>query len=81
VLRGDQFYRAVTLAMAQMKLKKSLTVSTLRLRFGSSPLLELLCEGLVVEESPGVIELGIPRSLEISHSLYCSLHLLVADQR
>jgi hypothetical protein len=43
-------------------------------------LLELLCERLVVEEQPGVIELFIERPLQISHALEHIVKFRVAHQ-
>lgn len=49
--------------------RKLPTISALCLGRGLRLLLELLAEGHLVEEGPGVVELVIPSSLQISHSL------------
>lgn len=43
--------------------------------------LELFSEGHVVEEGPGVVELGVPSALEVLHRLDHVVDLLVAHQR
>lgn len=57
------------------------TIVTRRIRLSLCLALELCREGFVVEKHPGVIELVIPRSLEILHGLYHALQLTVPNQR
>lgn len=55
-------------------------VSYLRLRSCPCPLLEILGERLVVEKGPWVVELVIPCSLQIMHTLEQIIDLLVPYQ-
>lgn len=43
--------------------------------------LEFLCEGLVVEECPWVVELVVPRTLQLLHATHNLLQLAIPDQR
>ena len=54
------------------------TISHIRLCRCTCSLLELVCERLVVEESPWVVELVVPRPLEIMHTLKHIFELLIA---
>jgi len=42
--------------------------------------LELVCEGYVIEEGPGVVKFGVPGSFKVNHRLYHAIDLLVPDQ-
>ncbi len=48
--------------------------------FGTGARLEFFCEGDVVEEGPGVVELVVPGSLKISHRLHHAVDFFIADQ-
>lgn len=50
-------------------------------RFGGCETFEFFGEGDIVEECPGIIELVVPCSLQISHRLHHAIHLLIANQR
>jgi hypothetical protein len=57
------------------------TIAHLGFCSGPRLLLELFRKGLVVEEGPRVIELVIPRALQVLHALQHSLEFLVTYQR
>ena len=58
-----------------------LTVIALRLRDCRCLPLELRSKRHIVKESPRVVELGIPRPLQILHRLHHIIHLFVPHQR
>jgi hypothetical protein len=56
------------------------TISTLRFRLSLCEALEFFGEGDVVEERPRVVELRVPRPLEVPHGLHHLFQLRVADK-
>lgn len=63
-----------------MSQSKQRTVVALGVGCGARLLLKLLREGLVVEESPRVVEFVVPGPLEIYHGRYHIVHLFIADK-
>lgn len=61
--------------------KRRRTIIAFRLGGSLRLLLEFVCEGLVVEEGPWVIELAVPCALQIVHGRNHIVHLFVSDQR
>lgn len=57
------------------------TIVAFRLGGGLRLLLEFLCEGLVVEEGPRVIELAVPCALQVIHGRNHIIYLFVSDER
>lgn len=56
------------------------TENTFRLRLRLRSLLKLSREGLVVEEDPGIVELVVPRSLQVTHRRNEIVQFLVSDE-
>jgi hypothetical protein len=56
------------------------TVGCLCAGGGARLLLELVGEGHVVDEGPGVVELVVPDALEVGHALEHSVELVVTDE-
>lgn len=59
---------------------KQHTVVALGIGRGARLLLELFGEGLVVEESPRVVEFVVPCPLKVYHGRYHIVHLFIADK-
>lgn len=59
---------------------KQRTVVALGIGRGACLLLKLFREGLVVEESPRVVEFVVPGPLEVYHGRYHIVHLFIADK-
>lgn len=63
-----------------MSQSKQRTVVALGIGRGACLLLELFREGLVVEESPRVVEFVVPCPLKVYHGRYHIVHLFIADK-
>lgn len=59
---------------------KQHTVVALGIGRGARLLLEFFGEGLVVEESPRVVEFVVPCPLKVYHGRYHIVHLFIADK-
>ena len=57
-----------------------LTVMALSFGCGLCSLLEFFCERNIVEESPGIVEFGIPRPLKVVHGLNHPIDFFIPNQ-